>query len=72
MSLSIVVPVYNESENINSFIDRILLILTKINAKYEIIFVLDPSEDDSENKILESIKKNQNIQRNILKILLLR
>ena len=57
MSLSIVVPVYNESENINSFIDRILLILTKINAKYEIIFVLDPSEDDSENKILESINE---------------
>ena len=28
MSLSIVVPVYNESENINPFIDRILLILT--------------------------------------------
>ena len=62
MSLSIVVPVYNESENINPFIDRILLILTKINVKYEIIFILDPSEDDTENQILESIKKNQNIK----------
>mgnify|MGYP001315311104 FL=1 len=62
MSLSIIVPVYNESENINPFTDRVLLVLNKINVKYEIIFVLDPSEDDTENKILELIKKNPNIK----------
>tara|TARA_B100000965_G_scaffold309000_1_gene268143 strand:- start:970 stop:1911 length:942 start_codon:yes stop_codon:yes gene_type:complete len=62
MSLSIVVPVYNESENINPFTDRVLLVLNKINVKYEIIFVLDPSEDDTENKILDLIKKNPNIK----------
>ena len=62
MSLSIVVPVYNESENINPFTDRVLLVLNKINVEYEIIFVLDPSEDDTENKILELIKKNPNIK----------
>ena len=62
MSLSIIVPVYNESENINPFTDRVLLVLNKINVKYEIIFVLDPSEDDTENKILELIKENPNIK----------
>ena len=62
MSLSIIVPVYNESENINPFTDRVLLVLNKINVKYEIIFVLDPSEDDTENKILDLIKKNPNIK----------
>jgi len=62
MSLSIIVPVYNESENINPFTDRVLLVLNKINVEYEIIFVLDPSEDDTENKILELIKKNPNIK----------
>jgi len=62
MSLSIVVPIYNESENINPFIDKILLTLKKINVKYEIIFVLDPSEDDTEDKVLELIKKNPNIK----------
>ena len=62
MSLSIVVPVYNESENINPFTDRVLLVLNKISVKYEIIFVLDPSEDDTENKILELVKKNPNIK----------
>ena len=62
MSLSIIVPVYNESENINPFTDRVLLVLNKISVKYEIIFVLDPSEDDTENKILELVKKNPNIK----------
>ena len=62
MSLSIVVPVYNESENIKPFTDRVLLVLNKISVKYEIIFVLDPSEDDTENKILELVKKNPNIK----------
>ena len=62
MSLSIIVPAYNESENINPFTDRVLLVLNKINVKYEIIFVLDPSEDDTENKILELVKKNPNIK----------
>ena len=47
MSISVVVPVYNESENIKIFLDRIIPILKKINVKYEIIFVLDPSKDIS-------------------------
>ena len=43
MSISIVVPVYNESENIHSFVNKITPILKKIEVTYEIIFVLDPS-----------------------------
>ncbi len=62
MSLSIVVPVYNESENINAFVDKIIPIIDNLKINYEIIFVLDPSEDDTENKILENINKNKNIK----------
>ncbi len=62
MSLSIVVPVYNESENIESFLKKILPILKELEIQFEIIFVLDPSEDDTESKILESIKENKNIK----------
>ena len=51
MSLSVVVPIFNESENIKIFLDRLLPILEKIKSEYEVIFVLDPSEDNSEQII---------------------
>ena len=40
MSLSIVVPVYNESENINIFLDRIVPIVEELKVKYEIKIIL--------------------------------
>jgi glycosyltransferase involved in cell wall biosynthesis len=62
MSLSVVVPIYNESENIKIFLERTIAVIDKINLKYEIIFVLDPSNDNSENIILDNIKNNSNIK----------
>ena len=62
MSLSVVVPVYNECENINSFLERLIPVIERINIKYEVIFVLDPSSDNSEEIILENIKNNINIK----------
>lgn len=62
MSISVVVPVYNESENIRFFLDRIIPILENINVKYEIIFVLDPSQDNTEEIILNILNKNTNIK----------
>ena len=60
--LSIVVPVYNEEKNIDSFLKRTISTLDKINLKYEIIFVLDPSTDKSEEIIIEKIQQNKNIK----------
>ena len=60
--LSIVVPTYNEEKNIKIFIERIVSTVQKITEKYEIIFALDPSEDDSEKLILEEIKNNNKIR----------
>ncbi len=60
--LSIVVPTYNEEKNIKLFIERIVSTVQKITEKYEIIFALDPSEDDSEKLILEEIKNNNKIR----------
>jgi len=62
IKLSIVVPTYNEEKNIKIFIERIVSIVQKITDKYEIIFALDPSEDDSEKLILEEIKNNNKIR----------
>ena len=62
MSISVIVPVYNESENIKVFLDRIIPILEKIKTEYEIIFILDPSKDNTEEIILENIKTNFKIK----------
>lgn len=62
IEISLVVPVYNEEENIDNFLDTISKVFKKINQTYEIIFVLDPSSDETENKILENIKHNKNIK----------
>ena len=53
-SISIVIPSYNESENINELYKRITEVIKKINVKkYEIIFVENGSKDNS----LELLKK---------------
>jgi len=60
--ISIIVPIYNEEENIKSFLQRTEKVLDKIGKSYEMIFALDPSLDNSENVILEEIKRNKNIK----------
>tara|TARA_B100000989_G_scaffold238449_2_gene185367 strand:- start:30734 stop:31669 length:936 start_codon:yes stop_codon:yes gene_type:complete len=62
MSISVIVPVFNESENINLFLDRIIKVLEKATHEYEIIFILDPSKDDTEQKIKNKLKENPKIK----------
>ena len=64
--ISIVVPVFNEEKNIKTFLKRITETISKIDLDYEIIFVLDPSDDNTENEIIESISKNKNIKLIVL------
>ena len=60
--LSIIVPVYKEEKNIKPFLERTENVLNKIGKKYEIIFALDPSKDNTEKIILEEINRNDNIK----------
>ena len=60
--ISIIVPTYNEAENIKPFLQRTEKVLEKIGKSYEIIFALDPPLDNTENIILEEIKRNKNIK----------
>jgi polyisoprenyl-phosphate glycosyltransferase len=46
--LSVVVPVYNEEENLPEFFRRAVPILQSVTTNYEIIFVLDPCRDRTE------------------------
>jgi glycosyltransferase involved in cell wall biosynthesis len=62
ISLSIVVPVYNEEKNIHEFLSRIRSILHEVTADYEIIFALDPCSDRSESMIIEFREKDDRIK----------
>ena len=52
LELSVVVPVYKEEYNISEFLQRIVPILNGSLNDFEIIFVLDPSPDRTEEIIL--------------------
>jgi|ERR1051326_215662 dolichol-phosphate mannosyltransferase len=60
--LSIVVPVYNEEENLPEFFSRAIPILSSITADFEVLLVLDPSVDKSEEVILEHRNTDQRIK----------
>ncbi len=62
INLSVVVPVYNEEKNIEIFLERLIKTLSKIEIDYEIIFVLDPSTDQTEKIILNKLHKNKKIK----------
>jgi undecaprenyl-phosphate 4-deoxy-4-formamido-L-arabinose transferase len=51
--LSIVIPVYNESDNLEQLYQRLIASLDKINKPYEILFINDGSQDDTYAKLNE-------------------
>lgn len=59
---SLVVPVYNEEGNIPLFINRAEKALDKFSDKFEIIFCIDPSTDNTAEVITKHSKKNKNIK----------
>lgn len=61
-NLSIIVPVYKEEASIRPFLQRTEAVMAKIGVRYEIIFSLDPSPDNTESVILEEINRNPNIK----------
>ncbi len=60
--MSIVVPVYNEENNIIPFLERTERVVEGLGCDYEIIFSLDPSKDRTYEVIKESMKRNGHIQ----------
>lgn len=59
--ITIIGPCFNEAENIDEFLKRIIKILEKLKLKYKIVLVDDGSADATWNKILENREKNNNI-----------
>ena len=61
-SISVVVPVYNESESISTTITRLLEVVSSWDYGYEIIFVNDGSLDNTATQILNVCKKNNKVK----------
>lgn len=61
--ISIVIPIYNEQENIDNLCARLLKIMDATNEKYEIIFVDDGSFDNSKEMLKSWFKKRPEIFR---------
>lgn len=62
MKLSIVTTLYNSSDYIERFYDRITQTAREITPDYEIIFVNDGSKDDSREKAVSLLKKDNKIK----------
>ncbi|MFC1595230.1 glycosyltransferase family 2 protein [Patescibacteria group bacterium] len=59
--LSVIIPCYNESENIRELYERLIKILEKVTTQHEIIFVDNNSTDDSEKIFRELAAKDQRV-----------
>lgn len=57
IELSVIVPTFNEKENIIPFLEEIETILKSINVVYEIIFIDDNSPDNTW-KVIEKLSEN--------------
>jgi glycosyltransferase involved in cell wall biosynthesis len=53
--ISVVVPLYNEQENVPAFIERLEQVLTRLGHPWELVFALDPCSDGTRETILEFI-----------------
>lgn len=62
VSISVVVPVYNEESSIRPFLQRTEAVMERMGVSYEIIFTLDPCPDNTENVILDEINRNPSIK----------
>ncbi len=56
--LSVVIPVYNEQDNLTALFDRLTKVCDDLQKPYEIIFINDGSRDNSE-KILNDLQKKR-------------
>jgi len=62
MSISVVIPVYNEEENIHPLYERLKGVLDRLGQDYEIIFV----DDGSTDKTLPTLEKIQSVDSRVL------
>lgn len=60
--ISIVIPVYNEEDNVQPLYENLEPVLSKLGRTYEVILIDDGSKDSTYGKLLELHKKNNNFK----------
>lgn len=60
MKISIVVPCYNEEDNVDKFFGELKSTMEKAQYSYEIIFINDGSNDRTFDKLKKIYSKNSN------------
>jgi glycosyltransferase involved in cell wall biosynthesis len=58
IELSVVVPLYNEDENVELLWERLYTVLRGLNRSYEVIFVDDGSKDGTRDKLRQLAKQH--------------
>ncbi|MBC8175762.1 MAG: glycosyltransferase, partial [Deltaproteobacteria bacterium] len=57
-TVSIVIPVFNEEENLEELLERCLNTCMKMEREFEIILIDDGSSDESRNMITKAAEQN--------------
>jgi polyisoprenyl-phosphate glycosyltransferase len=60
--ISVVIPLYNEENNVKPLVVRLESVLSRIDCDWEIVFALDPCPDRTRDKILELIEAGHRIR----------
>ena len=58
MKYSIILPVYNESENLQQLYERISKVMAKLKSSYEVVFINDGSTDRTGEMLVALHKKD--------------
>lgn len=66
MQYSVVVPVYNEVENLDLLFDRVLSVMDDQEAPYELLVVDDGSTDGSRERIKRAGQEQENVRAVLL------
>lgn len=62
IEMSLIIPMYNESQNIEHLYKRVVSVLQKMKISFEIICINDGSSDDTLQKLLALSKKDRRIK----------
>ena len=62
IEISVVVPLYNEEENIDYLFTRLLSVLDKLETSYEVVCINDGSRDNTLKQLIEYHHQNPNIK----------
>jgi len=62
IEISVVVPMYNESDNVSLFFERVITVLEQLNTHYEIVCVNDGSQDDTLTYLIQHHQQNPAIK----------